>query len=198
MDLVEGWYYLAYQQVYKAHNIIFDRGTKVKIPVDGTKKIFDTVLQGIVAFTPLWEKRKVEFFTRVCSYLHLSVARVIGLITNKFAFDPFNESTWETMAFTEEQVYMFSIGQIWDIFFQALRNLGYETVSFENWDKEEAVSKLAHEYSLLSNLLYLNQMGKRYDVEVKELDAVISKLKPLFEANDFEGYTQEISKIKLP
>jgi hypothetical protein len=175
-----------------------DRRKRVRIHVEGTRQIFEGILSRIEPLTALWNNTRWAFFSRICSLLQVSILQITETITNQFGFDPYDAESWELVGFSEDQVYMFSITEIWRQFHRSKIELAYQTISFNKWDREEGMSKLGYEYSLLTNLLFVRELGKLVGVECKSLETSIDILQPFFEINDIQGYQAELKKMRIP
>ncbi|MDH5403071.1 MAG: hypothetical protein OEY49_11315 [Candidatus Heimdallarchaeota archaeon] len=197
MDLKVGWISLSYQQMYKEENIVLDRTKTHRIQVNGTKQIFNTFLENVYQFCELWNSSISAFYSRITTLLNISLFDIMKIMKDNYLIDPVDKTTWLEMALDEHQAYIFTITEMYKMFYNKLLNKAYNQVSFAKWEKQEGLGKIGLDYSILSNLLYINELGEYFGIEKPEVEKYIGILKPFFENKDFEGYINKLISYTL-
>ncbi|MCY3412687.1 MAG: hypothetical protein INQ03_13700 [Candidatus Heimdallarchaeota archaeon] len=196
MELLQGWYFLTYQQVYQPPNLLLNRSKTVKIEITGLSEVFDTVIAKIQPILPLWETDPRQCISKLCELFRVSMEEIVEALKTNYMLDPFNRSSWDNMGFNEEQVYMFIISEIWKTFYKRRVDAAKSKLDLSKWvNQNVAASKLAHEYSWLNNLIYVKELSIFFNLSSEIFDPYISTYVPLFEAHNLEEYVKKIKEM---
>ncbi|MHA1991026.1 MAG: hypothetical protein ACW981_18620 [Candidatus Hodarchaeales archaeon] len=184
--------FLVYQQFYRDKDIIVNRNKTQKILIPGSSKVISAFLDKCKPSLQYWDSNRSKFFDLFCSILEINFSPIQEYFRNQFEIDIRTENT---PMLESKQLKSLALSNVYGQFYQRKINSIYNSIAHPKWNRDKRFGLLVNDYSLLVNILYLQQLAIFTGVKIK-ISGIIGKLLEPFESLDKEKFDLIIQKVK--
>jgi hypothetical protein len=176
--------FLVHQQFYRDKDIIVNRNKSQKILILGSSKVISAFLDKCKPPLQYWDSNRSNFFDLLCSILEINFSPIQEYFRNQFEIDIRTENT---PMLEPKQLKSLALSNVYGQFYQEKINTIYDSIAHPKWKRDKRFGLLVNEYSLLVNILYLEQLAivTEENLQLKNID---KKLLEAFESLDKEKF----------
>jgi hypothetical protein len=177
-----------------------NRNRLVKIKVPNSGLVVETFIDYLNSIVSKWHSNRDEFLNQLGKKLSVNTQERLDFLQSHYGFNVLDETTWNNN-YSVDQIIILAFTEFYKPFYSKTIKNAYLSIAKDEWctkdEQHNRRARLAHEYSLLLNLLYLEQLAQIVDVSCLEGKEIKKNLLSFYIYYDYKGYNQAIQEIQI-
>ncbi|OLS21011.1 MAG: hypothetical protein HeimC3_37600 [Candidatus Heimdallarchaeota archaeon LC_3] len=176
--------FIVYQQFYRDPDIIVNRTKSQKITIPNSSNVISAFLTKCKPPLQYWDSDRPKFFHLFREILKIDLQPVLDYFQSQFNINVLSENV---DSLDPKEMVSLVLSKIYGQFYEKKINEIYNSIAQKEWKREERFGLIVNEYSLLVNILYLQELAVFTGVHLK-MSILIRKLLNAFKSLDREKF----------